>query len=248
MTATSRERLVLRAFHALRGSESTTLGGLRPVARATTQCWRGWTPRLPSVPCLHALRATAEQAPCGRTPSSCGRPTTKTAILRAVQAVSLCSTACPSSQIANSHRYPIFSWLRLQKNGAPCGLNLLSGLCSWSSADGVRGASPPFNCRALGRPLATRVASVERLPHPSPGARGAAAGRLAPAHKSVRRFPFRSRGSLQRRGFAPDAAGQLADARRWPSLPCRVRSSPPLRRSCCAGLRAVAAGVSLIHF
>ena len=179
---------------------------------------------LPSRPAGYSGR----KLPRGRTPSSCGRPTEKTAILRAVQAVSLCSTACPSSQIANSHRYRIFSWLRLQKNGDPCGLNLLSGLFSWSSADGVRGASPPFDCRPLGRPLGARAPSVERLPHPSPRARGAAAVRLAPAHKSVRRFPFRSQGSLQRRGSAPDAAGQLAllaDGRR-----CRVVSVPRLRR------------------
>ena len=178
MTSTSRERLVLRAFHALRGSESTTLGGLRPVARATTQCWRGWTPRLHSVPCLLALRATA--------------------VALLPRGVAVRSAAAPR---------------RAASPPTPAGR--LGGLC----ALGRTAVSGPL------QPLAVGSAGCGWTPRPG----------------SLRaRFPFRSRGSLQRRGSAPDAAGQLANARRWPSLPCRIRSSPPALRSCCAGLRAVA--------
>ena len=236
MTNTLRERLVLRAFHALRGSESTTLGGLRPVARATTQCWRGWTPRLHSVPCLLALRATAVALlPRGPAVLRTATPKDGGPGFASLSPNSLAKSrsafgVCCASTFAFDVRFALIEF-RLGET--------VFGVAVRSAAAPRRAASPPTPAGRLGGLCALGRTAVSGPLQPL--AVGSAGCGWTPCPGSLRdRFPFRSRGSLQRHGSAPDAAGQLANARRWPSLPCRIRSSPPALRSCCAGLRAVA--------
>ena len=70
---------------------------------------------------------------------------------------------------------------------------MLSGLSGLPCAGGGRGFRPPFDCRAVGGPLAAGAASVERLPRTLAKGSGGSLG-LAPLanDEAVRqRRPFR---------------------------------------------------------